>query len=96
LKTLILNYPARRDEIIRFVKKHHSTRRCPGVWSVAYALENERGRLQAATLYGPPPYPSVARAFVRDPTHIQHLAWQARMVGAGISAAQLDRRATRT
>ncbi len=91
MKTLILKYPSRRDDIIRFVKKHHYSRRCPGVWSVAYALENECGRLQAVTLYGPPPYPSVARAFVRDPTHVQNLAWQARMVGAGISAAQLDR-----
>jgi len=75
---------------MRFVRKHHYTRRCPGVWSVAYALANAGGKLQAVAMYGPPPYPSIARAFCCDPDHVKHLTWQTRMVGAGISSAALD------
>jgi len=89
-RTLTLTFPQRRAEIIAFVRKHHYTRRCPGVWSVAYGLENDRGKLQAVAMYGPPPYPSIARAFCRDQDHVKQLTWQTRMVGAGISTAALD------
>lgn len=85
-----LPFPERREEIKRFVRKHHYSRRCPGVWSVGYALLNSQGRIQAVTMYGPAPYPTVARAFCRDKTHIGHHIWQSRMVGAGISAHDLD------
>src|SRR5436190_21466343 len=60
-KLLTLTFPARREEIIRFCKRHHYTHRAPGVWSVAYAVENGRGKIQAVAVYGPPPYPSVTR-----------------------------------
>jgi hypothetical protein len=85
-----LPYTKYRAEIIRFVKKHHYTRRCTGVWSNAYGILNETGKLQAVVIYGPAPYPSVARSFVRDHAHLGHHIWQSRMVGAGISAEQLD------
>jgi len=87
---IILPYPRRRAEIITFVKKHHYTRRSPGVWTVAYGIENKRGLLQAVIMCGPPPYPSIARAFCRDPLHTPHLIWQTRMVGAGVTRAQLN------
>lgn len=86
---LVLSYD-RRAEVITFVKKHHYTRRAPGVWTVAYGVENKRGKLQAVIMYGPPPYPSIARAFCRDVAHAPRLIWQTRMVGAGISRQQLD------
>lgn len=86
----ILPYPERRVEIMRFVRRHHYTRRCPGVWTVAYGIENHRGDIQAVAVYGPPPYPSVTRAFIRRPEDAARLIWQARLVGAGISAAALD------
>jgi hypothetical protein len=87
---ITLPFPERRQEIMSFVRKHHYTRRCPGVWQVAYAIENRGGGIQSVAVYGPPPYPSVVRAFVRDQSHAGRVAWQARMVGAGITAAQLD------
>ncbi|MEM9955257.1 MAG: hypothetical protein AAF846_26860 [Chloroflexota bacterium] len=86
----ILKYPQNKEEIIRFVKRHHYSRRCPAVWSVAICLKNEKGKIQAVLMYGPSPYPTVERAFVRDPTHIKHHIWQSRMVGAGITSAELD------
>jgi hypothetical protein len=85
-----LPFPERRQEIMSFVKRHHYTRRCPGVWQVAYAIQNQGGGIQAVVVYGPPPYPSVARAFCRRAEDTGRVAWQARMVGAGITAAQLD------
>jgi hypothetical protein len=88
--TLItLPYPQRKADIIRFVKRHHYSRRCPGVWSSAYAIERN-GKLVGVTVYGPAPYPSVAKAFCRRAEDIPRHAWQARMVGAGISARELD------
>jgi hypothetical protein len=87
---LKLPYTEYRSEIIRFVKKHHYTRRCTGLWSDAYGILNDAGKLQAVVIYGPAPYPSVARSFVRDQAHINKHIWQSRMVGAGISAEQLD------
>lgn len=87
---LELPYTQYRAEIIRFVKKHHYTHRCAGVWSHAYGILNETGKLQAVVIYGPAPYPSVARSFVRDHAHLGKHIWQSRMVGAGISAQQLD------
>ena len=87
---LTLPFPERREEILAFVKRHHYSRRCPGVWSVAYGLANRRGQLQAVLVYGPAPYPSVARAFVRDPVYASRVAWQARMIAAGICSADLD------
>ena len=87
---LTLGGRERRDEVRAFVRKHHYSRSCPGVWSVAYALENARGKLQAVLLYGEPPYPSVKAAFVRDPALRPRVAWQARMVAAGITVAELD------
>lgn len=87
---IVLPYPQRRDDILRFVRKHHYSRRCPGVWQHAYALTNRRGAIQAAAIYGPAPYPSIARAFCRDPQHVNKLIWQSRMVAAGISSADLD------
>jgi hypothetical protein len=87
---LTLPFPERSAEIKRFVRKHHYTRRCPGVWTVAYAITNSNDKIQAVLMYGPAPYPSVARAFCRraadEPRHI----WQHRMVGRGISEGQLD------
>lgn len=87
---LKLTYPERVNEIKRFVRKHHYTRRCPGVWTRAYAIANAQNRIQAVLMYGPAPYPTVARAFCRrtedQPQHI----WQHRMVAAGISAKELD------
>ena len=71
---LTLPFPERRDEVQSFVKRHHYSRRCPGVWSVAYGLANQRGQLQAVLIYGPAPYPSVARAFVRDPGYASRAA----------------------
>jgi hypothetical protein len=85
-----LDYRANRAEIIRFVKKHHYTHRCTGVWSNAYGILNETGKIQAVVIYGPAPYPNVARSFVRDQAHTGRHIWQSRMVGAGISAEQLD------
>jgi hypothetical protein len=87
---LTLPYPLRRDEIRNFVMRHHYTRRCPAVWTVAYAIQNPAGKIQAVAIYSPPPYPSVTRAFVRCPEHESHLIWQTRMVGVGISTQQLD------
>ena len=86
----ILKYPQDREEIIRFVKRHHYSRRCPGVWQFVFSMKNEKGKIQAVLMYGPAPYPTVARAFVRDPNHIKHHIWQSRMVGAGITSAELD------
>ncbi len=91
MKMLTLPYPQRRDEIQRFVRKHHYTRRCAGVWSIAFAIENERSVIQAVAMYGPPPYPTITRAFVRCPEHASKLIWQTRLVGAGISSADVDR-----
>ena len=87
---LTLPFPERREEVQHFVKRHHYSRRCPGVWSVAYAHVNRRGQIQAVLVYGPPPYPSVTRAFCRVQEHSRRVAWQARMIGAGISATELD------
>lgn len=87
---ITLPYPQRRGEIIKFVKKHHYSRRCPGVYSVAYAIENSRGAIQAVAVYGPPPYPNIARAFVRCPEHTPKVTWQTRLVGAGITGDDLD------
>jgi hypothetical protein len=87
---IVLPFPRRRDDVLRFIKRHHYTRRAPGVWSVAYAIINRRDQIQGVAVYGPPPYPSIARAFVRDPQHVNMLTWQARLVGAGISSAELD------
>jgi hypothetical protein len=89
-EVLALPYPQRKDEILTFVRKHHGSRRSPSVWTIAYALENGRGKIQAVLMYGPPPYPSVTRGFVRCPEHARRLIWQARMVAAGITAAELD------
>jgi hypothetical protein len=85
-----LPYTRYKAEIIRFVKKHHYTRRCTSVWSHAYGILNEHGRIQAVAVYGPAPYPNVARAFVRDQAHTDKHIWQSRMVGAGISADELN------
>jgi len=90
MSAVCLPYPQRRDEIRRFVDKHHYTRRSPAVWTVAYGLSNSADKLQAVAMYGPPPYPTIARAFVRCPEHAPRLIWQTRMVGAGISSADLD------
>jgi hypothetical protein len=87
---LTLPFPERREEILKFVKHHHYSHRCPGVWSVAYAQLNRRGRIQAVLIYGPAPYPGVTRAFCRVPEHARHVAWQARMIAAGISSTELD------
>jgi|SRR5579859_2496059 len=86
----VLTGHERREEVLRFVRKHHYSRACPGVWSLAYVLENTRGRLQAVALIGEPPYPSVKAAFVRDPALQPRVAWQARMVAAGVTAGELD------
>lgn len=75
---------------MRFVKRKHYSRRCPGVWTVAICMKNEKGKIQAVLMYGQAPYPTVARAFVRDPDHIKHHIWQSRMVGAGITSTELD------
>lgn len=87
---IVLPVSERRADVLDFIRRHHYTRRAPGVWTVAYGLENRRGKLCAVAVYGPPPYPSIARAFVRCPEHAPKMIWQARMVGAGISAADLD------
>lgn len=89
MNLLTLPYPQRRDEIIRRVKRSHYSRRCPGVWTVTYAIE-KRGKIVAVAMYGPAPYPTVARAFCRDETHIPRMAWQSRMAGAGVTAGELD------
>ena len=57
---------------------------------MAYALANRRGHLQAILIYGPAPYPSLAKAFVRRPEDAPRVAWQARMIAAGISVSDLD------
>lgn len=90
MNLLVLPYPGRKTEIIRFVKKHHYSRRCPHVWSMAYAIENNNGKIQAVAMYGPAPYPTVARAFVRNQEHVKHHIWQSRMVSAGISSKEID------
>jgi hypothetical protein len=87
---LVLTGRERRDEVLRFVRKHHYSRACPGVWSLAYVLENARGRLQAVALISEPPYPSVKATFVRDPALQPRVALQARMVAAGVTANELD------
>jgi hypothetical protein len=89
---LILPFPQCRNEIITFVKAHHYSRRCPGVWSVAYVIPRRNGQIKAVALYGPPPYPSIARAFCRDADHISKLIWQTRMTSSGgITKDDLDR-----
>ncbi len=88
-KLVALSYPQRKDEVIAFVKKHHYSGRCPGVWKVSYAWLNDNDKIQAVAIYGPPPYPAIATHFT-FPAYVKKVAWQARMVGAGISAAQLD------
>lgn len=85
-----LPFPERAAEIKRFVRKHHYTRRCPGVWTIAYAITNADGKVQAVAMYGPAPYPTVARAFCRRAEDIPHHIWQHRMVGTGITEKQLD------
>lgn len=87
---IVLPYPQRKVEIMAFVQKHHYNRRCPSVWTVAYGIQNAKGKLQAVLVYGPPPYPNIARAFCRRPADTGKLVWQTRMVGAGISAEQLN------
>jgi len=86
----ILKYPEDREEIIRFVKRKHYSRACPGVWQFVISMKNERGKIQAVLMYGQAPYPTVSRSFVCDPDHIKHHIWQARMVAAGITSAELD------
>lgn len=82
-------YPLQRDAILAFTRKHHYSKRCPAVWGNAYLILNAKGNIQAAAIYGPPPYPSVAKAFTY-PDHAPKLAWQARMIGKGISSGELD------
>lgn len=89
MRLLTLPYPERRDEIIRRVKRSHYSRRCPGVWTVAHAIERH-GKIVAVTVYGPAPYPTVARAFCRDQAHTDRMAWQSRMAGAGVTSGELD------
>jgi hypothetical protein len=89
-EVLVLPYPQRKDEVLAFVRKHHGSRRSPSVWTFAYVLENGRGKIQSVLMYGPPPYPSVTRGFVRRPQDAPRLIWQARMVAAGVSADELD------
>ncbi len=90
MKLLTLRFPERSAEVIAFVKRHHYIRSAASVYQVAYAWENDRGRLQAVHVVAQPPYPSVARAFVRDRQYAPRVAYQSRLVGAGISKAELD------
>jgi hypothetical protein len=87
---LVLPYPARKADVAAFVRRHHYSRRCPAVWKVAYALASHRGALRAVVMYGEPPYPSIKRAFCRRPEDHGRVAWQCRMIGAGISRGDLD------
>jgi hypothetical protein len=88
---LYLPYPQRRDDLIRAAKKHHYTRRCPGVWSHAFAITNKGDKIKAAIIIGPAPYPTVARAFCRRDEDIPRHAWVSRMFSAGTSSAELDK-----
>ena len=85
-----LPYPEYKDDIIRGTRKHHYKRTCTGVWQYAYCITNTRGRIQAAIIYGPAPYPTVSRAFCRRSEDIPKHIWIQRMWGAGISRSQLD------
>ena len=85
-----LPYPQRREEIIRATKRHHYTRRCPGVWREAMVITNDRDKIQAAIMVGPAPYPTVVRAFCRRDQDIPRHAWVSRMWSAGVSSAGID------
>lgn len=85
-----LKYPQAKDDILAFIRRHHYTHRSPCVWTHAYVIRNAKSKIQAVSMYGPAPYPSVARAFVRNQDHASRMIWQARMVGQGISSSQLD------
>ena len=87
---IYLPYPQRRDDLIRAAKRHHYTRRCPGVWSHAFAITNSHDKIKAAIIIGPAPYPTVARAFCRRAEDIPHHAWVSRMFSAGTSSQEID------
>ena len=92
LKIVTLPYPQNRKEIADFVRRHHYSKRCPGVWKISYAIRNPKSqKIQAVLVYGPAPYPSMARSLVRGvEEYAGRVIWQARMVGAGIWAGELD------
>ena len=90
MSLLTLPYPERRDDIRAFCHHHHASRTSPGVWKMSYVITNARGRICGLTMIGNPPYPSVSRSFVREPSDIPRLSWQCRMTGAGISCSDLD------
>lgn len=87
---LTLPFPERKDEVLSFIKKFHYTRRAPSIYSIAYVVLNERGKIKAVSLHGTPPYPSIARRFVRREEDIPRVSWQARMIAKGITSAELD------
>jgi hypothetical protein len=60
------------------------------VQKATYALRNARGKVCAVAVYGPPPSPDMARSLVGR-EHAPLVIWQARLIGAGCSAADLDR-----
>lgn len=89
-EVIIAKYPAHVEEIKKFIKKHHYSRCCPGVWSICYLLTDKySNKIKAVNMFGPPPYPSIASAFTVDAYH-KHLAWQMRMVGQNTSIKELD------
>lgn len=85
-----LPFPQERDAIIRFTRRNHYSRRVPGVWSNAFVALNHRGKICGAALYGPPPYPSISRAFCRRAEDITKLTWQTRLCAQGLSRNELD------
>lgn len=89
---LAVNYPQRKAEIMAFVRRHHYTRRCPGVWSVTYIIEDSKSnKVKVALIIGPPPYPSIARSFVFGGREYEKkVAWQARLIAQGVTSAELD------
>ncbi len=90
MRLLTLRFPDRCDEVLAFVRRHHYRRSAPSVYRTAFAWENDRGKLQAVNIVAEPPSPAVAPAFVRDAAYAPRLAYESRLVGAGISAADLD------
>lgn len=83
-------YPQRSEEIKAFIRKHHYTHRCPGVYQLAHVIENHRHKICAAMLWGKAPYASIVQAFLHAPERYQsHLIFQQRMIGKGISRQEL-------